>query len=80
MSERDLHLEPIPPEPLVLTAQDLDLLQHLLPAEELWQLQQANRGELLCLTYEEPLLGMVMIAEAYEGLTFVCLGCGYCEY
>lgn len=68
------------PEPLIFTAQDTDLLEHILPVEELTLFEQANRGELLCLTCEQPLLGLVMLAEEYEGLTLVCLECGYCEY
>lgn len=80
MLERDLPPLPNRPEPLIFTVQDTDLLEYLLPAEELALFQQANRGELLCLACEQPLLGLVMIAEEYEGLTLVCLGCGYCEY
>jgi hypothetical protein len=80
MLERDLHPLPNQPDPLIFTAQDTDLLEHILPAEELALFQQASRGELLCLNCEQPLWGLVMIAEAYEGLTLVCLGCGYCEY
>lgn len=80
MPERDLYPPSNRPEPLIFTAQDADLLEHILPAEELALFKRANRSELLCLTCEQPLLGLVMIAEEYEGLTLVCLGCGYCEY
>lgn len=80
MPERDLLPLSNRPEPLVFSIQDADLLEYILPAEELALFEQANRGELLCLTCEQPLLGLVMIAEEYEGLTLVCLGCGYCEY
>lgn len=80
MQERDLPPLSRRPEPLIFTAQDVDVLKHILPAEELALFHQAQQGELLCLSCEQPLLGLVMIAEEYEGLTLVCLGCGYCEY
>ena len=80
MPEHEPTLLPDRPDPLIFTAQDADLLKQILPAEELALFQQANRGELLCLQCEQPVLGVVMIAEEYEGLTLVCLGCGYCEY
>ncbi len=80
MSEREPSAHATRPEPLILSSQDLDVLVHILPGEELARFQQANRGELLCLNCDQPLLGLVMIAEEYEGLTLVCLGCGWCEY
>ena len=80
MHERDLPPISMRPEPLIFTAQDADLLQHILPAEELVLFRQANRGELRCLQCEQPVLGVVMLAEEYEGLTLVCLSCGFCEY
>lgn len=80
MLERDIPPGAVRPAPLILTEQDMDLVVYLLSREELAQFEQANRGELLCLNCEQPLLGLVMIAEEYEGLTLVCLGCGWCEY
>lgn len=80
MHERDLPPLSRRPEPLIFTAQDADLLEYILSVDELALFHQANRGELLCLECEQPFLGVVMIAEEYEGLTLVCLGCGYCEY
>lgn len=80
MHERDLPPLSRRSEPLIFTAQDADLLEHILSVQELDRFWQANRGELLCLECEQPLFGIVMIAEEYEGLTLVCLGCGYCEY
>ncbi len=80
MLERDTPPGTIRPEPLILTEQDMDLLRYLLSTEELAQFERANRGELLCLNCEQPVLGWVMIAEEYEGLTLVCLECGWCEY
>jgi hypothetical protein len=58
----------------------MDLLPYILPPAELSRFEQANRGELSCLVCEQPVLGLVMIAEEYEGLTLVCVECGYCEY
>lgn len=83
MRERDTHS--LPPEfwrpaPLILTQQDEDLLDLLLPAEEVALLHQVEQGQVACPACDQPLHGMVMIAEEYEGLTLVCLGCGLCEY
>jgi hypothetical protein len=80
MPERDTQPAPERAAPLILTAQDVDLLEYILSTEELELLKQADRGELLCFHCEQSVLGVVMIAEEYEGLTLVCLGCGYCEY
>lgn len=80
MPERDIQPAPERAAPLILTVQDIDLLEYILSAEELELLKRADQGELLCLHCEQPFLGVVMIAEEYEGLTLVCLECGYCEY
>lgn len=72
--------EPPRPEPLILTQQDQELLELLLPAEEIALLHQVEQGQVPCPACDQPLQGMVMIAEEYEGLTLVCLGCGLCEY
>ena len=83
MLERDTHSLPPEqprPEPLILTQQDQDLLELLLPAEEVALLHQVEQGQVPCPACDHPLQGMVMIAEEYEGLTLVCWGCGLCEY
>lgn len=80
MPEREPPSLPDRPDPLILTAQDADVLAYILPAEDLDLFTRANRGEVFCPQCDQPLLGMVMIAEEYEGLTLVCLGCGCCEY
>ena len=83
MLERDTHSlppEPQRPEPLILTPQDQELLELLLPAEEIALLHQVEQGQVPCPACDQPLQGMVMIAEEYEGLTLVCWGCGLCEY
>lgn len=79
MLEKDIQPAPERVAPLVLMAQDEDVLRYILPAEELELLKRADQGELLCFC-GHPFLGVMMIAEEYEGLTLICLGCGYCEY
>lgn len=83
MQEPDTPLLPFDahrPEPLIFTRADKDLLELILTDQELTRLHQAEQGEALCLACEQPMYGIVMIAPEYEGLTLVCVGCGWCEY
>ena len=72
--------DPHRPDPLILTLADLELLDLILTAEEVELIQRAERKELPCPDCEQPLGWVAMIAEEYEGLILVCLGCGRCEY
>jgi hypothetical protein len=77
---RNRQFDPHRPDPLILTLGDLELLELILTAEEVELIQRAERRELSCPDCEQPLDWVAMIAEEYEGLVLVCLGCGRCEY
>lgn len=69
-----------PPNPLILTERDQDLLAFILSPDDLALIETAKEGELPCPLCDQPLDWLVMIAEEYEGVTLVCCGCGFCEY
>ncbi len=56
-------------------------LEDILTPEEAELIQQADRGELPCLTCGEPLQAGKVISEYYEGVILFCPDerCGYIE-